>query len=186
MRMTLAIVTIAFVAACSTTPSTPDEAPVSPAQQSSQPQAVEAVDKPASDVDPAVQSVEDATHRVSPDERTTIAWLAEGANAYLGKISLAPETEVPLHTHESEEYLYILEGGGVMTIDGKEYDLGPGMAVAVPAGVEHGFVNGSEPTVAVQFFADSEGAQRFLQWSKVDTVEPQEEAADAEDAEVAD
>lgn len=36
-----------------------------------------------------------------------------------------------------------------MTIDREEYELGADTAVAVPSGVEHGFVNGPDTTVAV-------------------------------------
>ena len=172
---TLAIF-LALITACATAaPCDCDDVAHSPATEQEQAQA-QAQESPAEQaaaqpVDPVVLSAADVPLRVSPDGSTSVTWLAEGANAYVGLITLSPGTEVPLHTHESEEYLYILEGGGLMTIDGQDYPLEAGMVVAVPSHTEHGFVNGPEDTLAVQIFADSEGAQRFLEWAEADDAE---------------
>jgi mannose-6-phosphate isomerase-like protein (cupin superfamily) len=46
------------------------------------------------------------------------------------------------HRHvKTEEIYYILEGNGVMRIDGEEAPVGPGDAIAIPPGAEHQITN---------------------------------------------
>ena len=118
--------------------------------------------------EPSVLGFNDAPRHVAPGGEISVALLAEGLNAYIGEISLAPGTEVPVHTHESEEYLFFIEGGGIMTLAGVDYEVGPGTMVTVPEGTEHGFVNGPEASVAFQIFSSPEGAQRFKEWPRAD------------------
>ncbi|MCC7475992.1 MAG: cupin domain-containing protein [Pirellulales bacterium] len=41
------------------------------------------------------------------------------------------------HCHEAEEAVYMLEGEGEFTFDGKTYHVGPGQAVFFPSGIVH-------------------------------------------------
>ena len=42
------------------------------------------------------------------------------------------------HYHEvSEEFYYLLEGAGVMEINGEEREVGPGDTILIPAGAWH-------------------------------------------------
>ena len=116
--------------------------------------------------DPIVGVYETAPRFLSPTEEVAVVWLAEGQNAYLGELVLAPGTEVPIHTHQSEEYLLFMHGGGVMTVDGQDVEVGPGSVVLVPADTEHAFINGPDETIAIQVFASPEGAQRYRDWSR--------------------
>ncbi len=163
----------AYFAACSSSAPIPDETmPVTePAPQATDDAATDENlddddndEDPVESLDPIVRSHSEATHRTSPTGEVSITWLAEGRNAYVGTISLAPETVVPEHRHESEEYLFIQEGGGIMTIEGREYELSAGSMVAVPSNAEHRFVNGPETTVAFQVFAKPGAQNRFLEW----------------------
>lgn len=58
---------------------------------------------------------------------------------------LAPGASEGSHSHEGstplEEIYYFLEGHGIMWIDGKDVPIGPGDALLVPPGVNHGFRN---------------------------------------------
>lgn len=45
--------------------------------------------------------------------------------------------------HAEEEWLYVLDGHGVIDIDGTEHDIGAGDFVAFPPGVAHHLRNGS-------------------------------------------
>ena len=146
------------LSACATTGSAPDPSPAPPApivQEEALPE-----------IAPLVQQREEASHRVAPHGAITIRWLASGTNAYLGELYIEPGTVVPPHQHSSEEYLLILEGGGVLTIEGVDYQLGPGSVALIPARHEHSFVNGPEPTLATQVFASPEGALRYLDWEE--------------------
>jgi quercetin dioxygenase-like cupin family protein len=81
--------------------------------------------------------------------------------AYTGRIHLDPGATVPEHAHADEaEIIYVLEGGGDMTIDGEKYPVTPFTAVYVPPGAKHSFT-ATRQTVAVQFYAPSGPEKRF-------------------------
>ena len=52
-----------------------------------------------------------------------------------------PGTAIPLHTHNVEESVFILEGEATAEVDGERFDLEVGDATWVPAGVPHRFAN---------------------------------------------
>jgi len=55
---------------------------------------------------------------------------------------LAPGVAVGSHRHEhDEEYYYIIDGRGIMTLDGNEFEVGPGDIAAVYPGGSHGLRN---------------------------------------------
>jgi mannose-6-phosphate isomerase-like protein (cupin superfamily) len=74
---------------------------------------------------------------------STIRSLLDLSNAPVAKQSLA-EATLPVgaatdrHYHRlSEEFYYLLEGRGLMEIDGEEREACPGDAVLIPAGAWH-------------------------------------------------
>ena len=76
-------------------------------------------------------------------DSSTIRSLLDLSNAPVEKQSLA-EASLPTgaatdrHHHKlSEEFYYILEGSGVMEIDGEECEVGVGDAILIPAGAWH-------------------------------------------------
>lgn len=59
-------------------------------------------------------------------------------NQSLAEATLPPGTETERHYHRlSEEFYYLLEGCGLMEIDGAEKEVGPGDAILIPAGAWH-------------------------------------------------
>ena len=69
---------------------------------------------------------------------------------------LGPGVTIGVHTHEcDEEYYYILSGSGVMTLDGKNYHVGPGDIAAVFPGGSHALVNNSENDMRIIVFSVS-------------------------------
>ncbi len=94
-----------------------------------------------------------------------IARLINEGEAYMGILEGFPGLVVPEHTHANEiELLYVLQGGGVMTIAGKEMSVRPGMAIQVPRGVKHAFripADAKEKFVAVQVYTPSGPQTRF-------------------------
>jgi quercetin dioxygenase-like cupin family protein len=46
-----------------------------------------------------------------------------------------------LHRHTPAEIYYILEGSGVVTLEGREQEVGAGAAVFIPGDAEHGIRN---------------------------------------------
>jgi len=58
-----------------------------------------------------------------------------------GVAELAPGGRLNLHRHIQPEIYFIIEGQGIVTIDGKESLVGPGSAVFIPSDAEHGIRN---------------------------------------------
>jgi mannose-6-phosphate isomerase-like protein (cupin superfamily) len=60
------------------------------------------------------------------------------ANQSLAEATLPAGTATDRHHHKlSEEFYYLLEGRGLMEIDGEKREVGPGDAVLIPAGAWH-------------------------------------------------
>ena len=83
------------------------------------------------------------------DHRPNTTWRALGAagedgrrcNAAVILERVAPGDRIPLHRHDTDEVIVVVEGGGQYHLDGVEEPVGPGDVVFVPAGTAHGTVN---------------------------------------------
>jgi putative monooxygenase len=75
----------------------------------------------------------------------------ESTTGFLGGVTLMPGDVVTEHYHPySEEYLYVVRGTLVLTLDGEAVELGADEAVLVPKNVRHRLTNpGREPAFAV-------------------------------------
>ncbi|MBN2415772.1 cupin domain-containing protein [bacterium] len=75
----------------------------------------------------------------------TIRWLIsadDGAPHFAMRLfEVEPGGHTPLHTHETEHEVFILEGTGAVWRSGEEVEIGPGTAVFVPPGEKHCFFN---------------------------------------------
>ncbi|MYT32476.1 cupin domain-containing protein [Streptomyces sp. SID8354] len=69
----------------------------------------------------------------------------------MGAVTLEPGDYVSEHYHPySEEFLYVVRGQLVVTVDGADIDLAPDEGIMVPIGARHRLVNhGSESALAV-------------------------------------
>jgi quercetin dioxygenase-like cupin family protein len=81
----------------------------------------------------------------------------------LSVVEFEPGAEIPRHTHDgSAEILYILSGGGHLTIGSDKLAFGAEQAIHLPEGQPHAAkFSGSEKTVALQFYAPAGPEQRF-------------------------
>jgi HTH-type transcriptional regulator, repressor for puuD len=68
-------------------------------------------------------------------------WNAVSNRVTTGVTEFAPGTGIPLHTHNVEESVLILEGEATATIEDEEHALVAGDATWVPADIPHRFVN---------------------------------------------
>jgi HTH-type transcriptional regulator, repressor for puuD len=68
-------------------------------------------------------------------------WNTEGNLVTTGITVFEPGTAIPLHIHNVEESVLILEGEATAVVDGDSFDLEAGDATWVPAGVAHRFAN---------------------------------------------
>jgi putative monooxygenase len=67
-----------------------------------------------------------------------------GATGFInGVTEFDPGAGIPLHTHNVEESVVILEGNAIVEIEGVEHAVGPGDATFLPPNVPHRFRNAS-------------------------------------------
>jgi putative monooxygenase len=69
---------------------------------------------------------------------------AHGATTFINGITIFdPGAAVPLHRHNCEESVVILEGHALVEIDGQEFEVGPQETTFLPANIPHRFRNAS-------------------------------------------
>ena len=107
----------------------------------------------------AVQEV-----RTAPSGKASIRILNRGEKAFMGILTLDAGAKVPLHRDESEEHIWVMEGGGMLFLGGKKYPLRAGDSVLMPAGLEVRFENGSSRLVVLQVFSGPKSAQKYDSW----------------------
>jgi quercetin dioxygenase-like cupin family protein len=115
-----------------------------------------------------VVSADEAEHRQAPSGKADVFFLARGSNAFVARLELAEKGAVPEHRDATEEYLYILEGGGELRIDDTPYSIGPGSAIYMPANAKVSYQNGDVRLVALQVFAGPEPAAKYDGWGVVE------------------
>jgi mannose-6-phosphate isomerase-like protein (cupin superfamily) len=70
----------------------------------------------------------------------------KGQWSHVEYVTVPPGSAIPVHEHQREEEIYfIFSGTGVLTVDGSDHRVGPGILTLCPAGCAHGLRNvGSE------------------------------------------
>lgn len=64
----------------------------------------------------------------------------DGADNFVMRMfEIGPGGHTPLHAHDWEHEIYVLDGQGVIAFEGQEYPLAPGNVLLVPGGKEHQF-----------------------------------------------
>ena len=63
------------------------------------------------------------------------------SSLYTGLAELAPGGWLGLHRHTQAEVYHLVEGSGVVVLDGVEHPVGAGSAVFIPGDAEHGIRN---------------------------------------------
>jgi quercetin dioxygenase-like cupin family protein len=118
----------------------------------------------------SVVKLDDAPVRRSPSGSATVAHLARGENAYLGRLELAAGAAVPEHQDATEEYIHVLTGRGTMVIDGTTHEIEAGTTVFMPANATVSFQNSDEPMTALQVFAGPQPASKYDAWQDPDAT----------------
>lgn len=90
---------------------------------------------------------------------------ADAQSAFVGLLEINPGAGVPEHQDESEEFIYVLEGGGTITVDGQQHIVSPGDLVYMPANATVSFAAAeSGPTRVLQIFAPATSAAKYSAW----------------------
>ena len=69
------------------------------------------------------------------------------SSLYIGLTELAPGGWLGLHRHTQAEVYHLVEGSGVVVLDGVEHRVAAGSAVFIPGDAEHGIRNTGEGTL---------------------------------------
>lgn len=73
--------------------------------------------------------------------------LFTGSNTQLVLMSIAPGDEIGLETHdEHDQFIRVESGTGAVLLDEEQHRLADGVAVVIPAGVQHNVINTSRDT----------------------------------------
>ncbi len=115
-----------------------------------------------------VQSLEEASvkrHEKGAEIRALAVPNVHGnESAFIGHLTVPAGGKVPLHQDESEEYLYVLEGGGVIFINGEKHSIKKDDLVFMPAGAKVRFENGAKPLKVLQVFAPAGPESKYRSW----------------------
>jgi mannose-6-phosphate isomerase-like protein (cupin superfamily) len=85
-----------------------------------------------------------AVERGGGARTTPLVTKATGTTKFLNGItSFGPNAAIPLHCHDCEESVFVIEGSALFEIDGVETALGPHDTTWIPPGVPHRFRNPS-------------------------------------------
>jgi quercetin dioxygenase-like cupin family protein len=101
---------------------------------------------------------EHAAERGQAEWKTLIsAGLTPTQALTMGVARLPPGGVLPTHRHEQHEAYLVLDGTGVVTVDGRARTVGPGFAVFIPGNALHSVeaTGRSDLRVAYVFAADS-------------------------------
>jgi len=109
-------------------------------------------------------TLDTAPRSVAGSGKAWITRLAQGENAFVGLLELAPGAAVPEHQDATEEYIYFLSGSGTLTMAGTPHEVGPGSFIYMPAGITVSYQNGDSPLVAMQVFAGPAPAKKYDSW----------------------
>ncbi len=111
-----------------------------------------------------VLHLEDAPRATAPSGKATVAHLARGENAYIGRLQMKAGAAVPEHRDATEEYIHILEGTGEITIEGQVHAVKPGTTIYMPAHAKVSFQNGDTELLGLQVFAGPGPATKYNKW----------------------
>jgi HTH-type transcriptional repressor of puuD len=89
-------------------------------------------------------------------------WNAEENRITTGQTIFAPGTGLPLHSHNVEESVLILDGEAVAEIGDSRVDLVAGEATWVPAGIPHRFLNRGAGTMRIYWVYGGRDVTRTL------------------------
>lgn len=108
-------------------------------------------------------------------------WLkAEGPHAFAFETLDPPGTFVPPHIHPTQdEFIYLLEGGFDLYLDGRPHRAAQGDLVRMPAGIPHGYYNLSDRPTRALFWVSPARRLRELFDVLHDMTDPEQVARES-------
>jgi quercetin dioxygenase-like cupin family protein len=81
-----------------------------------------------------------------------------GARLLLCRVTIDPDHEAPVHTHDEEQMGIVVSGSGDFELDGETRRVVPGDTYHAPPGVSHGLRAGAEGCVVIDVFSPPRAA----------------------------
>ena len=91
---------------------------------------------------------------------------ASGTTGFINGITIfEPGAAIPLHKHNCEESVMLLEGKAIAEIDGERHDLEPRDTTFIPANLPHRFINASktEPMKVLWIYASVDATRTLIE-----------------------
>ena len=79
--------------------------------------------------------------------------LVSGERITLSFVSSGPNDKLPLHHHENEQIMIVVDGAVDFVIDGKQYHVEKGDVVILPSNIEHGGYISDKGCHAIDIFS---------------------------------
>ena len=113
-----------------------------------------------------VVSMDAAPVRVVPSGKAKVRMMSmPGAQAFVGILEMDAGASVPVHRDADDEFVYVLEGGGALFLNGERFDIKTGDLVTMPGNAEVHFEASTEgPTRVLQVFAPADSAKKYEKW----------------------
>ena len=89
-------------------------------------------------------------------------WNTEGNKVTTGMTIFAPGTALPLHTHNVEETVIVLEGEATAVVGDDEFPLAVEDVTWVPAGVPHCFINRGQTQMRIYWVYGGRAVTRTI------------------------
>lgn len=84
-------------------------------------------------------------------------------NFAMGITEMSGNSKIAAHAHDNEEeILFIYEGKGLIEIEGKKYSLEKGVAVFVPVGCRHSFINAQKEKLCWVWVFSPPGYEKLI------------------------
>ncbi|MFE0757003.1 cupin domain-containing protein [Inquilinus sp. NPDC058860] len=102
-----------------------------------------------------------------------------GSTSFINGITVFdPGAAIPLHKHNCEESVMLLEGDAVAEIDGVEYPIRPGDVTFIPANVPHRFRNVSDSRVMkiLWIYASLNATRTLIETGETRTIDDEHAA----------
>ena len=102
---------------------------------------------------------------------------ASGTTSFINGITIfEPGAAIPLHKHNCEESVMLLEGNAIAEIDGERHVLKPQDTTFIPAGLPHRFINASssEPMKILWIYATVDATRTIVETGDTRTIDTEQ------------
>jgi len=92
-----------------------------------------------------------------------------------------PSASIPLHSHNCDESVMLLEGHAIAEIDGQRFEVEPGDTTFIPANLPHRFINRSdtEGMKILWIYGAVDATRTIIETGDTRTIDEEHQAAPA-------